>query len=46
MGMQVKQDAKLKYKTTVGTQERTQIKSNLYEGGQLAPEFAASIALL
>ena len=39
MGMQVKQDAKLKYKTTVGTQERTQIKSNLYEGGQLAPEF-------
>jgi ribosomal silencing factor RsfS len=40
MGMQVKQDAKLKYKTTVGTQERTQIKSNLYEGGQLAPEFA------
>ena len=40
MGMQVKQDAKLKYKTTVGTQERTQIKSNLYESGELAPEFA------
>lgn len=40
MGMQVKQDAKLKYKTTVGTQERTQIKSNLYENGELVEEFA------
>ena len=40
MGMQVKQSPKLKYQTTVGTQERTQIKANLYENGEIAEEFA------
>ena len=40
MGMQVKQDAKLKYSTTVGTQERTLIKANLFENGILTEEFS------
>ena len=40
MGLQVKNSPKLDLTTTVGTQQRTQMKNNLYEEGELDPVFA------